>query len=79
MKRLRWWVIALVGLAALYGTGIDFGRMSSAYATPNAQTTMFTTAALVLPGKRLQANLLFPLIAPLALLAGYAAVRIGER
>jgi len=34
---------------------------------------------LALPGKRLQANLLLPLIAPLALLAGYGVVRLYER
>ncbi len=45
MKRLKWWVIALVGVAALYGTGLDFGRTPPAYAPSAAQRAWLNPAA----------------------------------
>jgi len=80
--------LALAGLG-LAGKSILAGRGQPRLSTRDERKTVWIIAVLALymlvytvlalPGKRLQANLLFPLIAPLALLAGAAAVQIGER
>jgi 4-amino-4-deoxy-L-arabinose transferase-like glycosyltransferase len=79
----RYTVLMVVGpvttLAALLGLALTQCRWSSAR-WPEAWIGavlagyMLVYTVLALPGKRIQANLLFPLIVPLALLAGYGVV-----
>jgi 4-amino-4-deoxy-L-arabinose transferase-like glycosyltransferase len=79
----RYTVLMVVGpvttLAALLGLALTQRRWRSAR-WPEAWIGavlagyMLVYTLLALPGKRLQANLLFPLIVPLALLAGYGVM-----
>jgi hypothetical protein len=79
----RYTVLMVVGpvtaLAALFGLGLTQRRWRSAR-WPEAWIGavlagyMLVYTILALPGRRIQANLLFPLIVPLALLAGYGVV-----
>ncbi len=88
----RYTVLMVVGpvttLAALFGLALTQRRWRSArwreaWIGAVLAGYMLVYTLLALPGKRIQANLLFPLIVPLALLAGYSAVwlwaRMGER
>ena len=70
-----------VALAALIGLGLTLRRSRSTHwreAWIGAMLAIYMLAytVLALPGIRLQANLLFPLVVPLALLAGYAVARL---
>ncbi len=63
-------------LAALVGLALTLRRWRSARwreAWTGAVLAVYVLVytVMALPGKRIQANLLFPLIVPLALLAGY--------
>jgi hypothetical protein len=69
---------ALVGLI-LTQTHWRSPRWSVAWIGAMLAAYLLVYTLLVLPGKRIQANLLFPLIVPLALLAGYGVVRLWER
>ena len=84
----RYTVLIVVGplaaLVALLGLMITQRRWRSTRwreawigAVLAAYTLVYTVLAL--PGRRIQANLLFPLIVPLALLAAYGAVWLWER
>ena len=62
---------ALVGLGAALWTRRWMGIVFTLY--------LVTYTVLALPGRRIQANLLLPPVAPLALLAGYGVVWTWER
>ena len=84
----RYTVLMVVGpvttLAALLGLALTqrrwrSARWSEAWIGAVLAGYMLVYTLLALPGKRLQANLLFPLIVPLALLAGYGVVWLWKQ
>ncbi|MBN1680496.1 MAG: glycosyltransferase family 39 protein [Anaerolineae bacterium] len=87
----HWRYAALVAVgpgavvAALVGLGITFQRQTrridwrTTWAGVVLVLYMLVYTGLALRGKRIQANLLFPLIAPLALLAGYGITRLWQQ
>lgn len=85
---LRYLVLMVLGpvvvMAAIAGLSLALWRWRSDDRDEAVSAVLLTLYALVyaviaLAGRRLQANLLPPLIAPLALLAGYAFARITAR
>jgi MFS family permease len=81
----RYLVLIVVGpvaaVAALFGLGLMLRHKHSNHAWIGLVLALYLLAytVAVLPGKRIQANLLFPLIVPLALLAAYGVTWVQTR
>jgi hypothetical protein len=70
---------ALLGLVAACWRGRSKAHWQDAWIGLVLALYLLAYTVLALPGRRIQANLLFPLIAPLALLAGYGITWLWDQ